>query len=230
MPLNLFVENLDNVPTEMRENYVKRGDKYQLNLSDLEKHVENHVKPLKLDLENTREHERKLLLENGLTAALQRAGVTQSGLDLLTDRLSTRLAIETEAKTGKRVVRITQAGSEMLPMAGSGEGGRATLDDLVSEAVKKFPSMFKTPGNGEMPAPGDAGGSGEKTITRAEFDALGARERAAKMNEGFTIADPPAEKLKNRKLGAKQMLRSDFDKLSARERAAKMAGGFTLVE
>jgi hypothetical protein len=213
MPLNLFVENLDNVPTEMRENYVKQGDKYQLNLSDLE---------------NTREHERKLLLEDGLSAALQRANIIPNGHDLLLDLLSKRVALDTEG--GKRVVRITQAGSEMLPMAGNGEGGRATLDDLVKEAVKTYPSMFKTPGKDETPAPGDAGGSGAKTMLRSTFEGLSARERAAKMNEGFTITEPPAEKLQNRKLGAKQMLRSDFDKLGVHERVVKMTEGFTLVD
>jgi hypothetical protein len=226
--LNLIVENLENVPEALRENYVKQGDgKYQLDLRDLKPYVESQLQPLKSDLENTREHERKLLLEDGLSAALQRAGIIPNGLDLLTERLGKRVALETE--DGKRVVRITQAGSEMLPMAGSGEGGRATLDDLVSEAVKKFPSMFKTPGKGETPAPGEAGGSGDRTITRSDFEKLSARERAAKMEEGFTLVDPPAE-LQNRKLGAKQMLRSDFDKISARGRAAKMEEGFTLVD
>jgi hypothetical protein len=229
MPLDLIVENLDNVPTEMRGNYVKQSDgKYQLDLRDLEPYVESQLQPLKSDLENTREHERKLLLEDGLTAALQRAGVTQNGLDLLTDRLSKRVALDTEG--GKRVVRIAQAGNEMLPMAGSGEGGHATLDDLVKEAVKSFPSMFKTPGKGEMPAPSEAGGSGAKTIARSDFDKLSPRERAAKMDKGFTLVDLPAEKLQNRKLGDKQMLRSDFENLGARERAAKMGGGFTVVD
>jgi hypothetical protein len=226
MPLNLFVENLDNVPTEMRENYVKRGDKYQLNLSDLEKHVENHVKPLKSDLETTRESERKLLLENGLTAALQRAGVIPNGLDLLTDRLSKRVALETEG--GKRVVRITQAGSEMLPMAGSGEGGRATLDDLVKEAVTKFPSMFKTPGNGETPAPGDAGGSGEKTITRAEFNKLSPLEQGAKIRAGIALVDAPTKP--SRSVNGKTIARADWEKLNPVERHDRIKAGLTLVD
>jgi hypothetical protein len=230
MPLNLIVESLDNVPTEMRENYVKQRDgKYQLDLRDLKPYVESQLQPLKSDLEITRAHERKLLVEDGLTAALQRAGVTPTGLDLLTDRLRKRVALDTDS--GKRVVRITQASNEMLPMAGSGEGGNATLDDLVKEAVTKFPSMFS--GGGGKP-PSEAGGSGAKTITRSDFEKLSAKERAAKMAakmaDGFTFTDPPAKKPETRKLGAKQMLRSDFNKLSAKERSAKMAGGFTLVE
>jgi hypothetical protein len=63
-----------------------------------------------------------------------------------------------------------------------------------------------------------------------DFDKLSARERAAKMNDGFTLTEPPAEKPQSRKLGAKQMLRSDFDKLGVGERVAKMTEGFTLVD
>jgi hypothetical protein len=75
MPLKIFVESLETVPEVLRENYVEGGKSYQLNLSDLDEHVANQLKPLKSDLEITRAHERKLLVENGLGSALQRAMV-----------------------------------------------------------------------------------------------------------------------------------------------------------
>jgi len=227
MPLKLFVENLETVTPEMRENYVKRGDKYQLNLSDLESHVENQLQPLKSDLESTREHERKLLLEDGLSAALQRAGVIPNGLDLLHDRLSKRVALDTE--DGKRVVRITQAGSEMLPMAGSGEGGHATLDDLVKEAVKKFPSCFSE-GGGKPPS--EAGGSGAKTITRADFDKLSQAEQAAKIRAGIVLVDAPTKVSTPPVLSSngKTMLRAVYDKLDPYEQAGKIKAGIHVVD
>jgi hypothetical protein len=211
----------------MRENYVKQRDgKYQLNLSDLESHVANQLKPLKSDLEITRAHERKLLVENGLGSALQRANIRSGYAELVIANLDDQVALETV--DNKRVVRITQAEGGM-PLAGSREGGVATLDDLVKQAVESFPSMF---GTGEMPAPAgkdNAGGSGPKTMTRAAFDALRPIERAKKMSDGFTLTDPPAEKPASRKLGEKEMMLSAFNALSPIERAAKMKDGFTLV-
>jgi hypothetical protein len=117
-----------------------------------------------------------------------------------------------------------------LPMVGSGEGGAATLDDLVKQAVESFPSMF---GTGETPgkaAKDSAGGSGPKTMIRAAFEALPAKERARKMSEGFTLVDPPAKKVERPKLGPKEMLVSAFNALPPKERAAKMKEGFTLVD
>ena len=83
-----------------------------------------------------------------------------------------------------------------------------------------------------MPPPDavNPGRSNMKTLTRSDFEALGPVERAAKMKEGFTIAEPPAEKPRSRRLGEKEMLRSAFDALGGRERAAKMKEGFTLVD
>jgi hypothetical protein len=227
MPLDLIVENLDNVPTEMRENYVKQRDgKYQLDLRDSKPYVESQLKPLKSDLEITRAHERKLLVENGLGSPAARKH-SPGIVELVIANLRDQVAIDT--LDNKRVVRIAQAEGGM-PLVGSGEGGAATLDDLVKQAVERFPSMFEAGGKPASTAKDNAGGSGPKTMKRAAFDALSPIDRAAKMKEGFTLTDPLVTKPENRKLGAKQMLRSDFDQLGARERATKMKEGFTLVQ
>jgi hypothetical protein len=106
----------------------------------------------------------------------------------------------------------------------------ATLDDLVKQAVENFPSMFEAGGKPASAAKDNAGGSG-KTMMRAEFDALSPIERAAKMQDGFTLTDPPAKKPVERpKLGEKEMLRSTFDALRPIERAKKMQEGFRLVD
>jgi hypothetical protein len=44
------------------------------------------------------------------------------------------------------------------PLVGSGEGGTATLDDLVKQAVEHFPSMF---GTGETLAPAAKDSTGD---------------------------------------------------------------------
>jgi hypothetical protein len=227
MPLKLFVENLETVPEAMRDNYVKRGATYQLNLSDLDQHVENQLKPLKSDLEITRAHERTLLVENGLGSALQRANIRPGYAELVIANLKDQVALDTV--DNKRVVRIVQAKGGM-PLVGSGTDGTATLDDLVKQAVEHFPSMFEAGGKPASTAKDDTGGSGPKTMMRAAFEALPARERARKMSEGFTLVDPPVTKPPTRKLGAKEMLVSVFNALSPVERSAKMKDGFTLVD
>jgi hypothetical protein len=226
MPLKIFVENLETVPEAMRDNYVKRGATYQLNLSDLDEHVENHLKPLKSDLEITRAHERKLLVEDGLGSALQRANIRLGYAELVIANLRDQVAIDT--LDDKRVVRIVQAKGGM-PVVGSGEGGAATLDDLVKQAVESFPSMFEAGGKPASTAKNDAGGSG-KTLAKGAFDALPPKERARKMGEGFTIVDPPPKKVERPKLGEKEMLVSAFNALPAKERAAKMKEGYRLVD
>jgi hypothetical protein len=228
MPLNLIVESLDKVPTDMRENYVKQRDgKYQLDLRDLKPYVESQLKPLKSDLEITRAHERKLVVENGLGFALQSANIRPGYAELVIANLRDQVEIDT--LDNKRVVRITQADGGM-PMVGSGENGVATLDDLVKQAVESFPSMFEAGGKPASTAKDNAGGSGPKTMNRATFDALSPIERSRKMSDGFTLTDPPVTKPPTRKLGEKEMLLSEFEKLSPKERAAKMADGCTLVE
>jgi hypothetical protein len=190
------------------------------------------LKPLKSDLETTRKHERKLLLENGLGAALRQANLDPHYEELIIANLDGRVALETV--NNKRVVRIKDGKGEM-PMLGSGADGVATLDDLVKEAVKTFPSMFKgtKPGEGGMPPPDAAtpGRSNMKTLTRSDFDNLSARERAAKMKEGFTIAEPPAEKTQSRSIPGKTITRADWDRLTPVERQAKiLKEGLKLVD
>jgi hypothetical protein len=228
MPLNIIETTLEKVKPEHHALYVEKDGKYHLDLRDLEPYVENQLKPLRSDLETTREHERKLLVENGLGSALQRANIRPGYTDLVIANLDGQVALETV--NNKRVVRIAQAEGGM-PMVGSGEGGVATLDDLVKQAAERFPSMFKKPGEGETPAPGNTGGSGPKTLTRSDFEALGPAERMAKVKAGFTVVEPPAKNPQSKRLGEKEILRSAFDALPPREQATKvMREGYKVVD
>jgi hypothetical protein len=96
--------------------------------------------------------EREAVIGNNLMLALNKAGVTSEGAELLPDRLANR--IKYEMQDGKRLIKIVQADG-VTPMAGSAPDGSATFDDLIKEAVAKFPSQFKRPdssGGGKLPA------------------------------------------------------------------------------
>lgn len=134
----------------------------------------------------SRASERSAIVGERLLGALAKAGVTEEGSELLPDRLSSRIKFETV--DSKRVLKIMQADGE-TPMAGSGADGVATIDDLVKETVKKYPSQFKGTGaGGGGTPPKGGGGSGAKTMPEAEFNDLSPKERAAKMAEpGFKL-------------------------------------------
>lgn len=115
---------------------------------------------LEAELNAARTSERGAIISTSVMSALTKASVTEEGADLLPDRLAGRIKYETV--DGKRVLKIMQADGE-TPMAGSGEGGTATFDDLVKEAVSKWPSLFKGTGqSGSGKPPGQGGGGAAK--------------------------------------------------------------------
>ena len=129
--------------------------------------------------------ERAATVGNTLVKALATAGVTEEGLELLQDRLASR--IKSETVDGKRLHRVMQADG-VTPLAGTASDGFATLDDLVKEAVTKWPSLFKARGNvGSGTPPNKAGGPGARKISQADFARMSAKERAAAMAEGAIL-------------------------------------------
>lgn len=143
---------------------------------------------LEAELTAARASERGAIIGTSVMAALTKAGATEEGIDLLPDRLASRITFETV--DGKRVLKIMQADGE-TPLAGTGKDGLATFDDLVKEAVGKWPSLFKGSGNsgsGKEPGNGSPEGKG-KTITRVEYEKLSNADRRAKLKAGFTIVD-----------------------------------------
>lgn len=142
---------------------------------------------LETELNIARSSERSAVISNSLMSALTRAGATEEGIDLLPDRLAARIRYETE--NGARVVRVTLADGE-TPMAGTQKDGTASFDDLVKEAISKWPSLFRGTGAaGSGKLSGSAGGAGKKNISLSEFVALTPKEQAARMAEGITITD-----------------------------------------
>jgi hypothetical protein len=130
---------------------------------------------------------RKAVIGTHVNGALVKAKVTAEGLDLLSERLGHRVQLEFDDK-GSSSISILDAAGE--PMLGSGQGGRATFDDLVKEASKTYPSLFEgTGGGGSGTRPRDGGGPAGKTLKRSDYDALSHSERATKMREGFKVVD-----------------------------------------
>ncbi|ANL84668.1 hypothetical protein [Rhizobium phaseoli] len=107
------------------------------------------------ELEAARASERSAIINTSLMAALTKAGATEEGIDLLPDRLSNRIKFDRDGD--KRVINIVAADG-VTPLAGSSKDGTATFDDLVKEALDKYPSLFKGSG---------AGGSGKQPDSRA---------------------------------------------------------------
>jgi hypothetical protein len=142
---------------------------------------------LEAELTAARASERSAIIETSVLGALTKAEATAEGLDLLPDRLASRIHLETVE--GKRVLKIMQADGE-TPMAGSGKDGLATFDDLVKEATAKWPSLFKGSGQrGSGKEPGRGTGGEGKTIARADWEKLSATDRQAKFKDGFKITD-----------------------------------------
>lgn len=128
---------------------------------------------------------RQAVVGNQLMAALTKAGASQEGIDLLPDRLSSRIKFEFDGDSYRHTVMLADGET---PMAGTGKDGTATFDDLVKESIDKWPSLFKGTGSGGGgKLPGSAGGPGKRNIPLAEFVALSPKEQAARMAEGATI-------------------------------------------
>ena len=96
--------------------------------------------------------------------------------------------IELKFENGEPVRRILAADGKST-MIGTGSDGFATLDDLMKDVVKTYPDLFEGSGAGGGGAPHkNGGGGGGLTMTEAEFNALPAKDRAAKATTpGFKI-------------------------------------------
>lgn len=129
---------------------------------------------------------RTAIINTQVGGALVKSKATAEGIDLLTERLGKRVKLEF-GEDGSHTLSLLAA--DGTPMYGP-DGKPATFDDLVKEAAKQYPSLFEGTGNGGGgKPPNNAGGTGAKTITRKDFDALSPLERAAKIKDGFKLVD-----------------------------------------
>lgn len=141
------------------------------------------------ELNLARASERKAIISTSITGALTKAKATTEGLELLTDRLGSRVTFETV--DGERVIQVMQADGR-TPMAGKGQGGVATFDDLVAEASEKYPSLFEgsgAGGGGKSARDSNAEMNSKKIMKRSEFDALRVEEQGLRIRQKWSVVD-----------------------------------------
>jgi hypothetical protein len=142
---------------------------------------------LKAERDALAQSERAATVGNTLTNALAKAGVTEEGLELLSDRLAKR--VKSETQDGKRFHRVMHDDG-VTPLAGTASDGFATLDDLVNEAIKRYPTLFKARGvAGSGTPPNKQAGTAAATISRKAFEGMSMAARAAHFKAGGRITD-----------------------------------------
>jgi len=105
----------------------------------------------------------------------------QGSADALLPHIERRLDVE--VVDGHPKVRVLDA---------NGKPSASTLDDLrkeITEAKAFAPLLVGSKASGSGDVGGKGGNQGGKSITRAQFDAMGALERAKHFKEGGTITD-----------------------------------------
>lgn len=118
-----------------------------------------------------------------LKAELAKAGVVPEGLDMLATFAAQRIQFNDDGTP-----KVMTADGK--PMIGSGSDHGATLSDLAKELAGSMPYLVKDAGTGGGgKQPGSGGKPTDKTVTRAQFDAMSHMERATFSKEGGKVTD-----------------------------------------
>src|SRR3990167_1730389 len=173
MTLATNLENLDGLDEALRPHYVQAkngkwipdveglGDRIAALNSESRQHRERaeaaekkltafkdidpeRVAGLAEELRLSRQSEREAIVRASLPVALAKARCTIEGLELLTDKLGSRITIET--KDGRRKIRILAADGKTIM-----EG--ATIASLVAEARETWGGCFEASGGFGSNAP-----------------------------------------------------------------------------
>jgi uncharacterized protein YoxC len=116
----------------------------------------------------------QLLVENGLTDALAKVGVTEAGLKYARSYFAPRVQIEADGE--ERVARI---GDQKL--------AEAVAEWAKTDEAKLFIRASASTGGGA--SGGAGGGSSAKQMARAEFDKLSADDKMKFVKEGGRVTD-----------------------------------------
>jgi hypothetical protein len=157
----------------------QKREKKLLDAGELEKVFEERIGPMRSD------HEKKLaaviaerdaatkrldalLIDDALRAAALKAGVLPAAADDVLFR-------------GRSVFRLTEGKATAYkgenPLYGK-NGEPVTIDEWVSGLSESAPHLFAASTGGKAPNNANQGGTGAKTMTRAQWDALPAGEKA----------------------------------------------------
>lgn len=134
-----IAELLQTIASQEEENAKKSGNFEKL-LQQHQAKAATEKDALVAELNAARTSERSAVVGERVQGQLAKLGATEEGIELLPDRLASRIKFETV--NGVRKLTIMQADGD-TPMAGTAQDGTATLEDLVKEAQKKYPSLFK---------------------------------------------------------------------------------------
>jgi hypothetical protein len=111
--------------------------------------------------------------------------LTPAGVDLIRTLYGDRLKVDGEAVYG-----VGADGQKLYSRSRPGEV--ADFDELLESFVEAYPHkehILKASGAQGSGAQGGGGGGGAKTMKTSEFNALSAKDRAAKMAEGYVLTD-----------------------------------------
>lgn len=118
-----------------------------------------------------------------LKAELAKAGFIPEAIDDIAATAMTRLQFNEDGSP--KVLT-----SDGKPMIGSGADHGATLADLAKELAEAKPYAVRDQGKGGGgKQPGSNGGTPQKTVTRAQFDAMSHTERATFSKDGGKVTD-----------------------------------------
>ena len=131
--------------------------------------------------------EHAAIVKSGMTAALAKAQFTETGMEMIPQLHGNR--IKMVERNGARVPEImTSDGS--APMVGSGEGNRATFDDLAKEYSEKYPDLVRTDQKGGAgTAPGIGGSGDQNSMSRSAWDKLPVMEQSRVLSDGVSLVD-----------------------------------------
>ena len=120
-----------------------------------------------------------------LKAELSKAGVVPEGLEMLANFGASRVKFNDDGS-----VKVMAADGS-TPMIGGGANGGATLADLAKQLAAGIPHLVADGGKGGGgKPPGQGGGTpGQKTVTRAQWDAMSHQDRAAHSKQGGKVVD-----------------------------------------
>lgn len=114
------------------------------------------------------------VVQTQLMQELVSAGATQEAIKLLPTILQNRTKLDTV--DGSLSVRVLDANGEVMVTA----KGEAGIADLVQEAIKEYPGLFKAPvksGSGKQPG-SVAGSASSSTISQSKLASMSAKDKA----------------------------------------------------
>ncbi len=175
----------------LKEKSQKERDKKLIDAGKVDELVNERVKAMQTDYEKqvnahvesngklTKQLE-SLVIDNAIREAATKSGVRPTAVDDVLLR-------------GRQLFKLQDG--KAIPMEGDKpvfgkSGDPMDIGEWIGGLTEKAPHLFEPNAGGGTPKTGgQGGGGGKKVITRAQFDALGGRERALHFKEGGTVTD-----------------------------------------